>query len=315
MDRHTFLKRLGILGASAGMPAALSSLMPSVSNGNLFFEISLAEWSLHRALQGGDITHLEFPEVARKQFGIGAVEYVNQFFADKARNKAYLDELNNRCADLGVEQLIIMVDGEGELAVSNEKERKQAVENHHKWVEAAEYLGCHSIRVNTFGTGSRTSQKASAVDSLGELSEFAQDYGINILVENHGGYSSDGEWLTDVIRQVDMSNCGTLPDFGNFCIRRKDGARWGSECVKEYNAYRGVEEMMPFARGVSAKSYAFDDAGAETTIDYRRMLKIIRDAGYSGHIGIEYEGSELDEYDGIRATKKLLEQAGAALAD
>ena len=310
MDRKSFLKQLGILGVSTSIPAVLPSLMSSPITGDLFFDISLAEWSLHRALQNGELTNLQFPSVAKQEFGISAVEYVSQFFADRANDKAYLDELNRRCDDLGVDQLIIMVDGEGELAIADEKERSRAVKNHYKWVEAAQYLGCHSIRVNTFGSGSRASQITAAVDSLGELAEFARDYDINILVENHGGYSSDGQWLADVIRQVDMTNCGTLPDFGNFCIRRKDGARWGAECVQEYDRYKGVKEMMPFAHGISAKSYAFHAEGQETTIDYKQMLKIINKAGYTGHIGIEYEGSELSEYDGIRATKALLQQAG-----
>ena len=315
MDRRRFLKQLGVLGGSAAMPGALRSLMVAESNRDLFFDISLAEWSLHRALQNGQLTHLEFPAVAKREFGIEAVEYVNQFFADKAKDNAYLDELNTRCDDLGVDQLIVMVDGEGELAVGDEKERRRAVENHFKWVEAAEYLGCHSIRVNTYGNGSRKSQKTAAVDSLGELAEFAADYDINILVENHGGFSSDGQWLTDVIGQVDMPNCGTLPDFGNFCIRRKDGARWNNDCVETYDRYKGVKEMMPSARGVSAKSYAFNDEGQETTIDYSQMLHIIKQAGYTAHIGIEYEGSEVGEYDGIRATKALLQQVGAELSE
>lgn len=309
MDRLQFLRYCGFASASVGIPGWVHSIYGATNEADLFFDISLAEWSLHRTLRAGKIDHLEFPAVAKNEFGISAVEYVNQFFADKANDRSYLDEMNARCDDLGVSQLLIMVDGEGDLAVTEETKRLKAVENHHKWVHAAEYLGCHSIRVNTYGSGTRQSQKTAAVDSLGRLSEFAQDYGINIIVENHGGYSSDGQWLVDVISEVDMENCGTLPDFGNFCINS------GPEgCNKRYDRYKGVQEMMAHAKEVSAKSYAFDEKGRETTINFTKMLKIIRDAGYSGHIGVEYEGDELSEFDGIRATKELLMQAGKKLS-
>jgi sugar phosphate isomerase/epimerase len=211
--------------------------------------------------------------------------------------------MNARCSDLNVDQVLIMIDGEGNLAVNNEQSRIEAIENHYKWVEAAEYLGCHSIRVNAYGDGTREEQKKAAVDSLGRLAEFAKDYGINVIVENHGGYSSDGQWLADVMKQVGMGNCGTLPDFGNFCLKSDDNG-----CVKEYDRYKGVREMMPYAKGVSAKSYAFNKAGQETTIDYSKMLQIVHEAGYSGYIGIEYEGK--NEFQGIKATKDLLVKTG-----
>lgn len=309
MDRKQFIRLAGLAITSVSIPGGFISKV-SGGSGDLFFDISLAQWSLHRSLFEGKIDHLEFPKVAKKEFGITAVEYVNQFFSDKAKDKSYLDEMNSRCSDLGVDQVLIMVDGEGDLAVTDQKSRIKAVENHYKWVEAAEYLGCHAIRVNTFGDGTAKEQKKAAVDSLGRLAEFAQDYNINVIVENHGGYSSNGQWLADVMRQVGMENCGTLPDFGNFCIRRKEGDRWQSSCVEEYNRYKGVKEMMPFAKGVSAKSYAFNDKGEETTIDYGKMLRIIHDAGYRGYIGIEYEGDKLSEYEGIKATKKLLTKEG-----
>lgn len=313
MDRRRFLQLSGLAIASVGIPGALSATATTRANSDLFFSLSLAQWSLHRALSGGKLDHLEFPATAKKEFGITAVEYVNQFFSDKAKDKDYLDEMNSRCTDLGVKQLLIMIDGEGDLAVTDEKKRLEAVENHYKWVEAAEYLGCHSIRVNVFGDGDPEEQKMAAVYSLGRLAEFARDYDVNIIVENHGGYSSDGQWLTEVMEQVDMDNCGTLPDFGNFCIKREDGVRWDGDCVEEYDRYRGVKEMMPYAKGVSAKSYAFNDRGVETTINYRKMLQVINDAGYKGYIGIEYEGDELNEYEGIRATKRLLMEAGKAV--
>ncbi len=311
MDRKKFLQLTGFGTVGLGMPSFLNIASASTLNtDDLFFDISLAQWSLHRALYDEKISHLDFPRVAKQEFGIGAVEYVNQFFADKAEDKNYLDEMNSRCNDLDVDQVLIMVDGEGDLAINDDEERVQAVENHYKWVEAAEYLGCHSIRVNIFGDGSADEQKTAAVDSLGRLAEFAYDYDINITVENHGGYSSDGEWLSNLMEEVGMENCGTLPDFGNFCVKREDGERWDGECVEEYDRYKGVKELMPFAKGVSAKSYDFNQEGEETTIDFHKMLTIIKDAGYEGYIGVEYEGNELSEYDGIKATKKLLVEAG-----
>lgn len=310
MDRKQFLQLGGLAMASVSVPGILKASNSAFRANDLFFDISLAQWSLHRALFDGKIDHLEFPATAKNEFGITAVEYVSQFFADKAEDTDYLNEMNTRCDDLGIDQVLIMVDGEGDLAVNDDESRIKAVENHYKWVEAAQLLGCHSIRVNIFGDGGRAEQKKAAVDSLGRLSEFAQDYDINITVENHGGYSSDAQWLADVIEQVDMGNCGTLPDFGNFCIKREDGSQWEGECTNRYDRYQGIRKMMSYAKGVSAKSYAFDDKGLETTINFKNMLRIIQDAKYSGYIGVEYEGDKLSEFEGIRATKELLLKAG-----
>lgn len=274
-----------------------------------FFKISLAEWSLHRTIQAGELDHLDFPALARNEFGIDAVEYVNGFFKDKAKDTAYLAELKRRCNDAGVISLLIMCDGEGDLAGPDATQRKAAVENHFKWVEAARFLGCHSIRVNCFGSGTREEMAKASAESLRALSEFAQPVGINVLVENHGGFSSDGRWLSGVMREVGMPNCGTLPDFGNFCMRREKGDMWESPCVEWYDRYKGVTELMPFAKGVSAKSHEFDSNGNSKETDYRRMLQIVKSAGYTGYIGVEYEGRGLPEREGIRATKKLLERS------
>ncbi|MDX1586689.1 MAG: sugar phosphate isomerase/epimerase family protein [Balneolaceae bacterium] len=308
--RKEFLKQIGYLSAgSLLVPGAERALSNRKAN-DLFFDISLAQWSLHKELFAGKLTNLDFPTAAKNDFGINAVEYVNQFFADKVQDKSYLDEMNSRCRDLNVDQVLIMVDGEGGLAVLDETKRTEAIENHYKWVEAAEYLGCHSIRVNAFGQGTREETKKAAVDGLGRLSEFAGDYGINVIVENHGGYSSDGQWLASVMEQVGRDNCGTLPDFGNFCVKREGDSPWEGECVEEYDMYKGVKELMPYAKGVSAKSYNFDEEGYETTINFPRMLNIIQEAGFTGYIGIEYEGNELSEREGIRKTKNLLTMVG-----
>lgn len=257
------------------------------------FKISLAEWSLHRALFGKQLENLDFPRVAREDYGIEAVEYVNQFFKDKATDEKYLAELKKRCGDYGVRSVLIMCDGEGHLGDPDEAKRKTAVKNHHRWVDAAKFLGCHSIRVNAHSEGTYDEQLARAADGLAQLTEYGESQKIGVIVENHGGLSSNGQWLTGVMKRVNNSWCGTLPDFGNF---------------GDYDRYQGVTELMPFAKGVSAKSHDFDDAGNEIHTDYMKMMKIVADAGYSGFVGIEYEGSKASEPDGIRATKKLLER-------
>lgn len=299
-DRRSFLKHLGVGALSISvLPAVAKSMFPAATGKKLFFDISLAEWSLHRTLFEGKLDNLDFPETAAKKFGIHAVEYVNQFFKDKAQDKKYLADLNQRAKDNGVKNVLIMIDGEGPLGSTDEKERTQAVENHYKWVEAAKFLGCHSIRVNAAGKGTPEEVKAAAIDGLGRLSEFAAPHGIGVIVENHGGISSHGDWLSAVLRGVGKDNCGSLPDFGNFY---------------EYDRYQGVQDLMPLAKGVSAKTHAFDESGNETQIDYRRMLQIVKDAGYTGYIDVEYEGDQLSEEEGIRATKRLLERVGAEIS-
>ncbi|WP_345234686.1 sugar phosphate isomerase/epimerase family protein [Olivibacter ginsenosidimutans] len=297
-NRRTFLKHLGMGALSA---TVFSNLPLAVSAGDkkLFFDISLAEWSFHRALFSKKMDNLDFAATAATTYGIHAVEYVNQFFKDKANDQTYLREMLKRAKDNGVKNVLIMVDGEGELGATNDAERKKAVENHYKWVEAAKFLGCHAIRVNAAGKGSAEEVMQAAVDGLGSLSEFAGKHKINVIVENHGGLSSNGQWLSSVLKQVGKKNCGSLPDLGNFY---------------EYDRYQGVTDMMPFAKGVSAKTHDFDSEGNETVIDYMRMLKIVKDAGFHGHIGIEYEGEKLSEDEGVKKTKLLLERVGAALS-
>jgi sugar phosphate isomerase/epimerase len=267
------------------------------------FRISLAEWSLHRTLAAGELDNLAFPEVARTEYGIEAVEYVNSFFKDRAEDEAYLRDLKARCEDNGVESLLIMCDGEGALGDPDSAARTMAVENHFRWVEAARYLGCHSIRVNAQSAGDADEQLLLAADGLRRLTEFAAERDMNVIVENHGGLSSNGSWLAGVMRAVDHHRCGTLPDFGNFHLGE---GRW-------YDRYQGVTELMPFAKAVSAKSHVFSESGDEREIDFMRMMRIVLQAGYRGFVGIEYEGTELSEPDGIRATKALLERVREAL--
>jgi sugar phosphate isomerase/epimerase len=295
----TEITRRNALGTLAAGAAAAVASRAWAAEKELPFKISLAEWSLNKMLFGKKLDNLDFPATTKKEFGIEAVEYVNQFFMDKARDEKYLTELKQRCDDNGVKSVLIMCDGEGHLGDPDDKKRTQAVENHYKWVEAAKFLGCHSIRVNAHAEGTFEEQQKLAADGLRRLSEFAAKHGLNVIVENHGGNSSNGKWLAGVMKMVGLKNCGTLPDFGNF---------------GDYDRYQGVEELMPFAKGVSAKSHSFDDKGNETKTDYLKMMKIVLAANYHGYVGIEFEGGG-DEFAGIRATKKLLERVRDQLTE
>ncbi|MHC4991277.1 MAG: sugar phosphate isomerase/epimerase family protein [Planctomycetota bacterium] len=310
MYRREFLHTIGAtLGATVVYPVLARSTVgwsgvAAHERGDTWFKTSLAQGSLPRTLRSAELDALDFARSAKKDFQIDAIEYVNSFFKDKARDEAYLAELRSRAAEHGVRSLLIMVDGEGALGEPDEAGRTRAVTNHHQWVEAAKFLGCHSIRVNARSSGTPDEQRKLVADGLRQLVEYARPYEINVIVENHGGLSSNGAWLASVLGDVGDPRCGSLPDFGNF---RLEGDRW-------YDRYRGVRELMPFAKAVSAKSNDFDEDGNETNTDYLRMMRIVLEAGYRGYVGIEYEGRELSEAEGIRRTKALLERVREKLA-
>jgi sugar phosphate isomerase/epimerase len=310
LDRRTFLKGALIGGAALGLRGApalalaedLVGKPPAGKIGD--FKISLAEWSLHNALRKKEIDNLDFPKIAREQYGIEAVEFVNQFFKTKARDAAYLKDLKKRADDHGVTCVLIMIDGEGDLSAKDKAARMKSVEDHKKWVDAASALGCHSIRVNT-GNNYNQENVFGVGEACNALVEHAEKQGINVICENHGGPSSNPDALLALISFVGKDRFGTLPDFGNF-LKNKEKTKY------EIDIYRAIDRMMPFAKGVSAKSYDFDSEGRETTLDYARILKIVTDAGYHGHVGIEYEGSRLSEPEGIKATKRLLDSLRGA---
>ena len=298
MNRRDFLIHSALIGASAPWLAGGCASSRAGRPADLY-QISLAQWSLHRALRAGQLDPLGFAPAARRDYDIDAVEYVNQFFMDKATDAAYLRELKRRADDAGVRSLLIMCDSEGNLGDVDAGARATAVRNHYKWVDAARFLGCHSIRVNAYSQAAAPEEQMRlCADGLHQLAEFGETRAINIIVENHGGNSSNGKWLADTIRLGDHARLGTLPDFGNFLV--------SSQTNEWYDRYRGVDEMMPFARGVSAKSFDFDAAGNETQTDFRRMMRIVLAHRYHGYIGIEYEGEKMSEPEGIRATRDLL---------
>ena len=309
MKRRKFIKDTSFLIGGLSLPFVGSSFLSGCSN-QPAFKISLAEWSLHRALRSKNIDHLDFISLTKTEFGLDAVEYVNSFFFDKAQDQKYLNKMKARADDHGVKSLLIMCDNEGNLGDPDKNIRNKAVENHYKWAEAAKFLGCHSIRVNARSSdyapgswpdnaqrlSSYENQLLLAADGLSKLVEFCDKMNLNTIVENHGGLSSNGEWLASLMKKVDHPRFGTLPDFGNFMIENNE---W-------YDRYKGVTELMPYAKAVSAKSHEFDAKGNEVRTDYRKMMKIVLDAGYTGYVGIEYEGSKHSEYDGIHLTSKLL---------
>jgi L-ribulose-5-phosphate 3-epimerase len=302
IDRRKFLVHAGALTVAAGVLRAPLEAAPAASAPK--YRLSLGQWSFHRALFAKKLDNLDFAATAKRDFGFEGVDYVNQFFRDKADDKAYLAEMKKRATDAGVESDLVLVDVDGLLGDPDQTSRQAAIDVHKQWVEAAKLLGCRGIRVNAHGKGTPDEQRKQTAEGVRTLAEFAAPLGIDILIENHGGVSSDGAWLAALVKEVGHPGVGTLPDFGNWSLA--DGT-W-------YDRYKGVAELMPQAKAVSVKAHAFDAQGNETQTDFAKMLKIVIDGGYKGEfLEIEYEGEALSEADGIRATKKLLEKTLAAL--
>jgi sugar phosphate isomerase/epimerase len=299
--RRDFLATSARASAAAALATMGAPLLRAMQTpATPLYKISLAQWSINQPLFKGTLQHLDFAKIA-KSCGIDAIEYVNQFFKDKATDKAFLAEMNTRAKGEGVTQVLIMCDGEGNLGDPDAAKRQTAVQNHHKWAEAAKTLGCHSIRVNAYSSGTPDEQMKLVADGLRKLSEFADTVGINVIVENHGGLSSNAKWLVETIRRVDHKRAGTLPDFGNFALTRRDPKNPDAK-VESYDSYQGVKEMMPLAKGVSVKPTVWDFKGNSGPIDLARMMTIVVDAGYHGYCGIEHgtSGSELESIKELR---------------
>ncbi len=303
MKRRTFLKT-GITGAAALSVTPL--LAASIQQKQL--QISLAQWSLNRSFRDGSLNANDFATIAMEKYGIHACEYVNGFYTEQVNDEKFWNLMKSRSDLAGVSNKVFMVDDEGDLGISNEKERKQSVENHYKWIHAASLLGCATMRVNAFGDPDREIYRGSIIDAMSQLAEYAAPLGINIVIENHGLFSSDAALIAGIIKEVNLPNFGSLPDFGNWCL----SAKWGTtqfECEKAYDRYQGVAELLPFAKAVSAKSYNFNSKGEDTKIDFYRMMKLVKESDYDGYIGIEYEGEEKSEHEGILLTKALMAKA------
>ena len=304
MKRRNFLS----VTLTAGI---VSSVFPSTNfvkfNSIENLKISLAQWSLNKSIKNGRLPILDFAKKARS-FDIEGIEFVSGLYTrdtdilERMSMNSLAKELIKRSDDYGIDNVLFMIDNQGDLASSNKNERFQAIDNHKRWIDLSAEIGCKTMRVNLNGEKDLNKWTKNSVKSLTALNKYNEN--INVVVENHGGLSSSGKYLSNVMSKVKLENCGTLPDFGNFCM---NGSPWGN-CTQMYDRYLGTEELMPYAHAVSAKSYDFDDEGNETSIDYKRMMEIVKRSGYQGYVGIEYEGNRLGEDDGIIATKKLLEK-------
>jgi sugar phosphate isomerase/epimerase len=303
MKRRSFIKNSAI-GASA---LAISPLFAQASL-HKELKISLAQWSLHRSYWNGDLDPIDFASIAMEKYHIDAVEYVNGLYPEKGSDISFWKQMKTRSDDAGVKNLVMMVDDEGELGSASEKERLEAVENHYKWLHAANLLGCHSMRVNAFGDKDREIFKMAIMDAMTRLADYAAQLDMNVIIENHGLFSSDAGLIAEIIREVNRPNFGSFPDFGNWCLSAKWGTTQG-DCEKVYDPYKGVAELLPYARAVSAKSYNFNEKGEDRKIDYFKMMKIVKESDYNGYIGIEYEGMEKSEHEGILLTKELMKKA------
>jgi len=314
------IKTTLIISVFFGAISCKTETKKSTESNNLFFEFSLAQWSLHRTFGEQGVSPYEFASIA-KELGFKGLEYVNQLYPDvmkssdkQAAINAFVEKNNRLAAQYGMLNVLIMIDGEGNLSSSDDAERMAAIKNHKRWIKAAYEMGCSSVRLNLYGEKDPQKWISNSIMSLSELSGYASELNVNVIVENHGRITSNIPYLMQAINQTNKANCGTLPDFGNFCIAEEGyGSLSDGSCKEFYDPYKGVTEMMPKAFGVSAKSYDFDENGDETTLDYYRLLSIVKDAGYNGYIGVEYEGSRLSEREGILATKSLLEKAASKL--
>jgi len=306
--RRTFIKKSSLGALALGFSNTLVFANGSTLN-EKELKISLAQWSLNKAFFGGDLDAKDFAAIAKNRFDINAIEYVNSFYKDKGKDEGFWAEMRTRAEDNAVSSLLIMVDEKEKLGDSNPGKRKKSVKDHYKWVHAAKILGCHSIRVNAFGDGAPDELENALVDGLGQLTQYAAKENIHILLENHGLHTSNASYMSGIIKQVDNPYLGTLPDFGNWCLN----AEWGGtseaqNCTNSYPPDEGLREWMPFAKGVSAKAYDFDAAGNDTVVDYPKLLKIVKESDFDGHIGIEYEGEGMSATEGIKATKALIER-------
>tara|TARA_Y100000389_G_scaffold204588_1_gene258181 strand:+ start:4921 stop:5862 length:942 start_codon:yes stop_codon:yes gene_type:complete len=292
---------------------------PSSQEAKSFFKLSLAQWSFHKSIKYNNLSPYEFARLAN-ELGFEGLEYVNTLYPDVTKSddktsaiNAFIEKNNSLAAKYKMKNVLIMVDEEGDLSTSNKNERLEAIENHKLWINAAHKMGCGAIRLNLHGEEDEELWIKNSIASLEMLSEFAKPLNVNIIVENHGGNSSNASLLMKVIDQVSFDNCGTLPDFGNFCLSKNWGSLKENKCDNPYDPYMGVSEMMPKAFGVSAKAYDFDASGNETILDYEKLLSIVKKAGYNGFIGVEYEGDHLSEEEGIIATKKLIEKTSSII--
>jgi L-ribulose-5-phosphate 3-epimerase len=234
-------------------------------------DISLAQWALVDEIKAGKWKTLDFPKIARNDFDISGIEFVNTLFEVPTIN--YLNMLKQNAADNGVAMVLIMIDDEGDGCASSEEERKQFVINHRKWIDIAHYLGCCPIRTNCRGTADVTKEDALrwASESYHMLLEYAGESGTKVLIENHGGISDDADWMVALMKEVDHPLFGTYPDW------REPG--------DTFDNYNYLQKTAPFAQGMSYRNQPTEELSA-------KMISLSKNAGYRGWYGIESNGRE-----------------------
>ena len=270
-------------------------------------KFSLGQWTFHKALFANEMTTVDFIHKT-KELGFQGVDFVNQFFMDKAEDLPFLDSLKSTLDENKLKATLILIDREGDLGNPNDEERKLAIENHKQWIHAAEYLACPSVRFNAFGNGSADEVMEACVASIGILADYAKTKGIEVLIENHGGYSSDPNWLVSLYKKLNRSNVALLPDFDNWCIERENGERWGTPCINEYDRYKGMKLLLPFAGTISIKSFGFDEEGKEIKTDFERVFEMVKETGYPEYMGIEFEGDGMPPSEGLKKTLSLIKR-------
>ncbi len=293
MKRRQILKKLAMGAGCAATAPFYSCAKNGTSGESPWLKLAVQQYSFNRQLKSGELAMIDYPGTVVEGTGIKALEYFNGHMEEKAGDTGFFEAVRERCDDLGAANTMMLCRGKDALDSSDPSVRSAAIEGYRPWLEATKILGGQYIRVDVRSDGDPDEQKKHAADGLTALCEVAgNEFDMGIVVENHGGHSGNGKWVADLMKTVGLENCGTLPDFQNF---------------KEYDPYLGIEEMMPWAKIVCAKSKEFDEAGNEVNVDYRRMLKIVKDSGFTGYIGIEFEGHGVDPIAGINLTKNLIE--------
>ena len=255
-------------------------------------DISLAAWSLVREFREGKWKNLDLPRICREDFGINGLEFVNSFF--ELPTERYLNQLKKNAAEHGVTLVLIMVDGEGNMSAMEKKERMQAALNHRKWVDIAASLGCHAIRCNVGGPSKDYDQDTMkrAADSFGNLVEYASQYPLNVILENHGGASSNPDMMIGLMKAINSPNFGTLPDFGN---------------IYEFDRYESIRKLVAYAKGISVKT-KFKPNGTHPDYDLEKLLKICMEEGYHGFYGIEQESPDANSWQAVRWSKAVIDR-------
>jgi sugar phosphate isomerase/epimerase len=271
-------------------------------------KLVLAQWTFNKDLFAGKMTTIDFVNKAA-EMGFDGVEFVSQFIKDKVNDDAYLAELKLASETAGIKNTMISVDvSEAKLGSSDPDERDIATAKHKEWIVAASKLNCPTIRVNAHGDGSADEMMSAMFNSVKELANFGKSYNVGVTIENHGQYSSDGKWLSQLIGKLVPYGVGSVADFDNWCIEREGGKLWGTPCIKEYDRYLGMKELLPTARSVSVKAFDFDEQGNAIKTDFKRMFQLIKEAQYDEYLAIEFEGHDMDPIEGIRKTLELVDQ-------